>query len=283
MPMSPPLDQPRLTATLTKGFVKMLGAMPRRRAAGVGRTWRSPDFRRFFRRDDAAAATPLAVAPADLPADPIAMVVMASAAALAIRAKISFLISSGCRAGASPARCTKRQPERLPYKQNAFACVLSDSWGSVSQKALLQDQLSKGMRAGRARVQQERCERIPEICEQPVILERKIDIGKNAVTSRPTLGDSRSNSPQDFAALHLRRLFLLLFRFGMKRAGRLPRSVFCCHRRERTMIRDRNPGTDRNRNGHVAHACFHTQCWLGSARTRPRFKSPDISGSPHSK
>jgi hypothetical protein len=77
MPMSPSLDQPRLTATLTKGFVKMLGAMPRRHAARAGRVWRSPDFRRFFRRDDAVVAAPLAAAPADLPADPIAMVVMA--------------------------------------------------------------------------------------------------------------------------------------------------------------------------------------------------------------
>src|SRR5438034_10725821 len=143
------------------------------------------------------------------------MVVMASAAALAIRTKISFLILSGCRAGASPASCTKWQPERLPYKQNAFACVLSDSWWGVSEKAPLQDALSEGMRAGRPRVEQQGCERIPERSKQPAILERKMDIGKIAFTRRPTLGDSWSNSPQDFAALHLRRLFLLLFRFGM--------------------------------------------------------------------
>src|SRR5438876_1698155 len=49
---------------------------------------------------------------------------MSSENALAIRTKISFLILSGCRAGASPASCTKRQPERLPYKQNAF-CLRS--------------------------------------------------------------------------------------------------------------------------------------------------------------
>jgi hypothetical protein len=49
------------------------------------------------------------------------------------------------------------------------------------------------------------------------------------------------------------------------------------------MIRDRNPGTDRNRNGHAAHARFHIQCCFWTARTRPRFKSPDMSGSPHSK
>ncbi len=46
-------------------------------------------------------------------------------AQLRSRLEPRFLFSflSGCRAGASPASCTKRQPERLPYKQNAFACV----------------------------------------------------------------------------------------------------------------------------------------------------------------
>ena len=97
----------------------------------------------------------------------------------------------------------KRQPERLPYKQNAFACVLSDSWRGVSEKAPLQNQLSKRMRVGWPRVQQERCERIAEMCEQPAILERKMDMGTIAVTLRPTLGDSWNNSTQDFAALHL--------------------------------------------------------------------------------
>ena len=163
---------------------------------------------------------------------------MSSENALAIRTKISFLILSGCRAGASPGSCTKRQPERLPYKQNAFACVLSDSWRSVSEKALLQDQLSKGMRAGRPRVQQERCEGIPEISEQPASSRGKMDIGKIAITSCPTPVDTWKNSTQDFAALHLRRLFLLLFRFGMKRAGRLRRIAFRRHRCERAMIRD---------------------------------------------
>src|SRR5207244_8375382 len=124
---------------------------------------------------------------------------------------------------------------------------------------------------------------IAEMREQPVILEAKIDIGKIAVTSRPTLGNSWNNGAQDFAALYPRRLFLLLFRFGMKRASRLGRIVFCCHRRERAMVRDRNPGTDRNRDARATHTRFHIQCWLWSARTRPRFQSPDASGSPHSK
>jgi hypothetical protein len=137
------------------------------------------------------------------------------------------------------------------------------------------------MRAGWPRVQQERCEGIPEISEQPAILEAKIDIGRIAITSCPTLRDSWSNSTQDFAALHLRRLFLLFFRFGMKRAG-LRRIAFRRHRCERAMIRDRKPGTDRNRNDHTAHARFHIQCWFWSARTRPRFKAVTCHRTPNS-
>ena len=181
-----------------------------------------------------------------------------------------FSFCSGCRAGASPASCPKRQPERLPYKQNAITCALGEKGRGVSEKAPLQDQLSKGMRAGRPRVQQERCEGLPEVSEQPAILKGKMEIGKIAVTSCPTLGNSWNNSTQDFAALHLRRLFLLFCRFGMKRASRLRRIVFCCHRRERAMVRDRDPGTDRNRNARATHTRFHIQCWLWSARTRPR-------------
>ena len=164
-----------------------------------------------------------------------------SATALATRARISFRILSGCRAGASPASCTKRQPERLPYKQNALGCALNEKGRGVSEKAPLQNQLSKRMRVWRARIEQQGCERIAEMCEQPAILKGEMDIGNIAITSCPTLRDSWNNGTQNFAALHRRRLFLLLFRFGMKRAGRLPRGVFCCHRRERTMIRDRNP------------------------------------------
>jgi hypothetical protein len=52
---------------------------------------------------------------------------------------ISFRIWSGCRAGASPTRYMERQPERLPYNQNAFASALRQKWRSVSEKALLQD------------------------------------------------------------------------------------------------------------------------------------------------
>lgn len=62
--------------------------------------------------------------------------------------------------------------------------------------------------------------------------------------------------------------------FGLRRVG-LRR-----HRSECAMIRGREPGTDRNRNDHVACVCIHIRWRLWSARTRPRFKSDDMS--PHS-
>src|SRR5882724_9244228 len=82
MPQRPPSAQPGLTAALTKGFRRMLGAMPHRRATRGAWRARGAGFRRFFRRAPAAvvapvAVAPIVVAPAAAAADPIAMVVMA--------------------------------------------------------------------------------------------------------------------------------------------------------------------------------------------------------------
>ncbi len=76
-----------------------------------------------------------------------------STSALAIMAAMCFRISSGCRAGASPAGGRRRQPERLPYKQNAIATALRQNRRSVSEKALLQDQFSERKCAGWAGVE----------------------------------------------------------------------------------------------------------------------------------
>ena len=176
-------------------------------------------------------------------------------------------------AGGTPAATVK--------KSATADCELGKKGRGVREKAPLQDQLSKRMSARRTRVEQQRFKCIAEMCQQPAILKGKMEIGKIAVTSCPTLGNSWNNSTQDFAALHLRRLFLLFFRLGMKWAGGLRRIAFRRHRCERAMIRDRKPGTDRNRNDQATHARFHVQCLLWSARTRPRFKSGDMS--PHSK
>ena len=137
---------------------------------------------------------------------------------------------------------------------------LPDDRRGVSEKAPLQNQLSKRMRVGWPRVQQERCERIAEMCEQPAIPERKMDMVTIAVTWCPTLRHSWNNGTQNFAALHLRRMFLLLFRFGMKRAGGLRRIVFCCYRRERAMVRGNYPRADRDRDAGASYARFHVQC-----------------------
>src|SRR6266478_3699653 len=190
-------------------------------------------------------------------------------------------VCSGSRVGCGVCANAGGTPAATVKKSATADYELGKKGRGVREKAPLQDQLSKGMRAGRPCVQQQRCECIAEMCDQPVILEAKIDIGKNAVTSRPTLGDSWSNRTQNFAALHLRRLFLLLFRLGMKWAGGLRRIAFRRHRCERAMIRDRDPRKNCNRNARATHTRFHIQCRLWSARTRPRFKSGDMS--PHSK
>ena len=51
--------------------------------------------------------------------------IAANVIVLAIKIESGFVIS-GCRAGASPAGLEERQPERLPYKQNAITCALSE-------------------------------------------------------------------------------------------------------------------------------------------------------------
>ena len=75
--------------------------------------------------------------------------VIDSTSALAIMAEMCFRISSGCRAGASPARRRRHgNRQRLPYKQYAIATALGDERRSVSEKALLQDQFSERKCAG---------------------------------------------------------------------------------------------------------------------------------------
>jgi len=88
-------------------------------------------------------------------------------------------------------------------------------------------------------------------------LKVKNDGRKTGVIARPVFGFRKNNRTQDFAALHLRRLLLLLCRLGMKRALVLRRGRFRREGSERAMIRDRDPGTDGNRDNHAAGACIH--------------------------
>ncbi|SRR6266498_3197712 len=116
-----------------------------------------------------------------------------SATALATRAKISFRISSGCRAGASPASWRKRQPERLPYKQNADVRVLRAKRRGVSKKAPLQDQLSERVRVGWPRVERRRCLRVGQKRNEHEFFNAKIDVEKLGVIARPTFRLGENN------------------------------------------------------------------------------------------
>ena len=88
-------------------------------------------------------------------------------------------------------------------------------------------------------------------------LKGKSDGRKIGVIASPAFRFRKNNRTQDFAALHLRRLFFLLCRLGMKRALVLRRGRFRREGSERAMIRDRDPGTDGNYDNHAAGAWIH--------------------------
>jgi hypothetical protein len=74
----------------------------------------------------------------------------------------------------------------------------------------------------------------------------KIRVAEFRVSARPIFCFRKNDSAQDFATLHLRRLIFLFRRLGMEWALGLRLVGFRCYRRERAMIRDRDPGTDRD-------------------------------------
>src|SRR5205814_10430934 len=83
------------------------------------------------------------------------------------------------------------------------------------------------------------------------------DIGTFSVVARPTLREFCDQSPQNFAAPHIRRVLFLLGGFGMKRTFVRRQFAFGCDRGECAMIRDRDPGAERQRNNHTTRARFH--------------------------
>ena len=82
---------------------------------------------------------------------------------------------------------------------------------------------------------------------------------------------SKNDSAQDFATLHLRGLFLLLRRLGMEWALGWALIDFRCDRGERAMIRDRDPGTDRNCNNGVARGRVHILQIVSATRVLKSF------------
>ena len=113
--------------------------------------------------------------------------------------------------------------------------------------------------------------------DERVRLDDKIRITQSPVVTRPVLRFHKDNCAENFATLHLRRLFLC--RLRVKRALDLRLVHLRRHGGERAMIRDRDPGTDRNRNARVSNARCHIGFGLrGHVRA---FESGDMS--PHSK
>ena len=76
-----------------------------------------------------------------------------NASALAAMAAVSLRISSGCRAGASPAGGRRRQPERLPYKQNAIASCSTPG----KAERVREDSAAKSIQRMKTRVKAARC------------------------------------------------------------------------------------------------------------------------------
>jgi hypothetical protein len=72
-------------------------------------------------------------------------------------------------------------------------------------------------------------------------LNGKIRVAEFRIVTCPIFCFRKNDSAQDFAALHLRGLFFLFRRFGMKRAFGLRLIDFRCDRRERAMIREGDP------------------------------------------
>jgi hypothetical protein len=113
------------------------------------------------------------------------------------------------------------------------------------------------MRVRRTRVERQGRLRITHKRNENKLFKAEINIRKFGVITRPTFRFYENNRPQDLATLYLRRLLLLVCRLGMKRASGMRRIGFCGQRSERAMIRDREPGTDRNRNACATHARVH--------------------------
>jgi hypothetical protein len=124
------------------------------------------------------------------------------------------------------------------------------------------------MRAGGPCIEQQRGQRTQRTHNERAFFSARIDIGKIRIVACPIFCFRKNDSAQRFAALHLRRLFLLLRRLGVKRAPRgigiLPIRGYGLAARatrrdgcERAMIRDRDPRADRERNAYDANTCLH--------------------------
>jgi hypothetical protein len=149
----------------------------------------------------------------------------------------------------------ERQPERLPYKQNADVRVLDDKRRSVRPNAA--NQFSKQRSARRSGIKRCSRERNFRWREDRKLGEPKIDMRKVANCGRKIFCGGRSNGTKNFTTGGSDRLWLGVCGFGMERTSVLRRLRSRCDRAERAVIRNREPGTDRHRNDQATRTCSH--------------------------
>jgi hypothetical protein len=163
------------------------------------------------------------------------------------------------------------QATRLPPQlkiRGADRYLLGKMRRSVSEKAPLQNQFSERICIRRTRVERQGHLRVTHKRNENKLFKEEIDTWRFGVIARPTFRFRKYDCAQELAALYVRGLLLLLCRFGMKRALRgigimsmngcgLAAHATRRQRSEHTMIRDREPGTDCNRNACATHARIH--------------------------
>lgn len=118
------------------------------------------------------------------------------------------------------------------------------------------DQLNERSFPGWPGIEQER-RNIVRAPENYKFFNRKIDIGKAGVVTRPTFCGRRNRGAQNLAALHIGRALFLFGRLGMKRTFALRDGGFGRERAEDAMIGNRDPGKDRERDSQAARGCLH--------------------------
>src|SRR5215475_14564711 len=129
-----------------------------------------------------------------------------------------FRISSGCRAGASPAKRAHGNRSGCPTNSTRPRTVLADERRSVSEKARLQDQFRERKCAGWSGIEKQWRSGSRRMNNAHPHLNGKIRVTEFCIISYPIFCFRKNDSAQDFAALHLGGLFFLLCRFGMEGA-----------------------------------------------------------------
>src|SRR2546430_1449390 len=134
------------------------------------------------------------------------------------------------------------QATRLPLQRKicdpeSFRGFLKQRRRRVSEKAPLQDQLSKRAHAWRPCIEEQRHQRrLRILSDERVLITITIGLGEFRIVASPALCRDRSNRTQNFAALRSSRRLFLFRGLGMKRAPGSHRVCPCCERSERTMI-----------------------------------------------